>query len=573
MTIERTGLAQRERIRTTREISTHTEQTVTRTIEASGLDVCGYEASAADRVHFLQMLLASGFADLIAQRVADAIVRELFGSLMRPLPPNQPYLPPFYCEPTARLDPHLLERFFGALGVDPALAFGSAHWFADEVDPGRFYQPLWRGVGGTGELDLARLRELIRGRGLEHSGDVSAHRLRNQMRVRPGGQRRAQPSDPRRSLLTSENATRRFDVEPRRTPRRTDPGADLLRHRANSVDQTRATRDATALRDAMEGWGTDEARLISVLSNRSNAEVREIARAYQQMYGESLEERISSETSGDLRTSLLSLLRGERSETSRVEPVGVNRDVTAIRTAVEGWGTDEEALIRVLTGRSTAEIGEIARVYEETYGESLRSRIESETSGDLRTTLLAQLDRRDGTEQRATIAPTQRTPEGADRNAATRTATALREAMEGMGTDEEALIRNLVGKSNAEIREIKAAYQQMYGESLEERVSSETSGDFRTVLMGILSANRSEAPVADPVAATRDATALRTAMQGWGTDEDALARILTNRSPAELRAIAQAYQRMYGENLRGRVDSETSGDFCRSLLALLDHAG
>jgi annexin A7/11 len=294
--------------------------------------------------------------------------------------------------------------------------------------------------------------------------------------------------------------------------------------------------------------------------------------AYQQMYGEGLEDRIKSETSGDLRTSLVEMLRAQRSESATIDPVSINRDVAAIRTAVEGWGTDEDALIRVLNNRSSAEIQAISTAYQETYGESLRSRIESETSGDLRTSLLAQLDRRDGTEQRATVVSPPTTPAGADRNAATRTAMALREAMEGVGTDEDALIRNLRGKSNAEIQEIKSAYQQMYGESLEERVRSETGGDFRNVLMGMLSGTRSEAPRADPVAATRDAAALREAMEGWGTDEDALSRVLTQRSPVQIKAIAEAYQQMYGESLRGRVESETSGDFRRSLLAVIDSA-
>jgi hypothetical protein len=365
----------------------------------------------------------------------------------------------------------------------------------------------------------------------------------------------------------------RFQVAPGATRRRTDPGADLLRHRVENpapADRTRATRDAAAIREAVEGWGTDEDRLISLLSNRSNADIAEIKRAYREMYGESLEDRIRSETSGDLETSLLSMLRGKRAETSVIDPVKISRDVAAIRTAVEGWGTDEDALIRVLTNRSSAEIQAIAAAYQETHGESLRERIDGETSGDLRTTLLAQLDRRDGTEQRPVVVEAPSTPQGADRNAATRAATAMREAMEGVGTDEEALIRQLRGKTNAEIAEIKAAYQEMYGESLEERVKSETSGDFRTAILGMLSGTRVETPVVDQAAATRDAVALREAMQGWGTDEDTLTRILSNRSPAQIQAIAQAYQQMYGEGLRQRVSDETSGDYRRTLLAMID---
>jgi hypothetical protein len=127
--------------------------------------------------------------------------------------------------------------------------------------------------------------------------------------------------------------------------------------------------------------------------------------------------------------------------------------------------------------------------------------------------------------------------------------------------------------SNAELREIKAAYQEMYGQSLEQAVKNRTGGDFEDALVMILAGNRSESQRADPTQASRDAAAVREAVEGWGTDEEELSRILTSKSPAELRAIAQAYREMYGESMRERVDDETSGAYCKLLLSRLDAAG
>lgn len=46
--------------------------------------------------------------------------------------------------------------------------------------------------------------------------------------------------------------------------------------------------------------------------------------------------------------------------------------------------------------------------------------------------------------------------------------------------------------------------------------------------------------------AAEDAAALRAAMKGFGTDEDAIIEILTSRSNAQRQAISQAFTHEYG---------------------------
>jgi annexin A7/11 len=233
------------------------------------------------------------------------------------------------------------------------------------------------------------------------------------------------------------------------------------------------------------------------------------------------------------------------------------------------WPADANAMADILTDRSTAEIDAIEAEYQRRYGVSLRQRIRDMTGGDTEMALLAQLDRRDGTELRASTLP------GAnDRRAATQTARDVHQALNRVPLpDTDALIRLLGNATNAELREIKAAYQEMYGQSLEQAVKNRTGGDFEDAMAMMLAGNRSEATHADPTQASRDAAALREAVEGWGTDEEAISRMLAQKSPAELRAIAQAYREMYGESLRERIDDETSGAYCKLLLSRLDAAG
>eukprot|EP01133_Synstelium_polycarpum_P007554 gene7554-8836_t len=70
--------------------------------------------------------------------------------------------------------------------------------------------------------------------------------------------------------------------------------------------------------------------------------------------------------------------------------------------------------------------------------------------------------------------------------------------------------------------------------------------------------------------ATNDVEVLYRAMKGLGTDEKTLIKILGNRNLSERMAIKQAYPARHGgKSLEKALDSETSGNFCATLLTLL----
>jgi len=71
--------------------------------------------------------------------------------------------------------------------------------------------------------------------------------------------------------------------------------------------------------------------------------------------------------------------------------------------------------------------------------------------------------------------------------------------------------------------------------------------------------------------AEEDCVALKNAMKGLGTDESVLISILGNRTYKQRRAIQTFYKQFYGKDLTKELDSETSGNFCKTLKALLMH--
>lgn len=101
----------------------------------------------------------------------------------------------------------------------------------------------------------------------------------------------------------------------------------------------------------------------------------------------------------------------------------------------------------------------------------------------------------------------------------------------------------------------------MYCQSLESQLQSETSGNFRRLLVSLCSANRDESSHVDRERARQDALDLKTAgMDMVGTDESVFNAVICQRNYAQLRLICEEYETLTGKSLIKTIDSEYSGD-------------
>lgn len=73
--------------------------------------------------------------------------------------------------------------------------------------------------------------------------------------------------------------------------------------------------------------------------------------------------------------------------------------------------------------------------------------------------------------------------EGSDKYWATR----LHEAMAGLGTDDKALINIVVARSEIDLGNIKQEFEKVYEQSLESWVEDECSGDYKKILVALVS--------------------------------------------------------------------------------------
>ncbi|EPY84604.1 annexin A11 [Camelus ferus] len=219
-----------------------------------------------------------------------------------------------------------------------------------------------------------------------------------------------------------------------------------------------------------KGAGTDEACLIEILASRSNEHIRELNRAYKTEFKKTLEEAIRSDTSGHFQRLLISLSQGNRDESTNVDMTLVQRDVQELYAAGENrLGTDESKFNAILCSRSRAHLVAVFNEYQRMTGRDIEKSICREMSGDLEQGMLAVVK--------------------CLKNTPAFFAERLNKAMRGAGTKDRTLIRIMVSRSEVDLLDIRAEYKRLYGKSLYQDITGDTSGDYRKILLKICGGN------------------------------------------------------------------------------------
>ena len=220
----------------------------------------------------------------------------------------------------------------------------------------------------------------------------------------------------------------------------------------------------------------------------------------------------------------------------------------ALRKAMKGFGTDEDALIKILARMPPHEIAAVKQAFHQRHHRNLEKDVESEVSGHFENVLLAIL-----------------------KGPLYHDVYVLHSALAGVGTNELALNDVLIGRTNADMRAIKEAYQQTYRRSLEADVKSDLSMHTERLFLMLLAANRAEnsAPVV-PQAIDQDVAELHRATEArHGTEALTVCSILTSRNDAQIRAIAKVYEQKYRIPLEKVIVKEFSGHMEDALVEIV----
>lgn len=190
--------------------------------------------------------------------------------------------------------------------------------------------------------------------------------------------------------------------------------------------------------------------------------------AYERMFKRDLVKDVESETSSFFRKFCYSLLQAAREENDAhlipSKSAQIEADVGALYSAGEGkFGTDETGFISRMCPRSVHYNQAMSAAYTRRHGKPLEKAIEKEFSGSLENGLIYLCKSREEI-----------------------FATALHRSMKGLGTDEDALTRNLIAASHRHlIPHVAAAYNHLFGRPLSAAIHSETSGDYRKALLAL----------------------------------------------------------------------------------------
>lgn len=300
---------------------------------------------------------------------------------------------------------------------------------------------------------------------------------------------------------------------------------------------------ATALYDAMKGFGTNEKKIIDTLIGLDNETIQKVREEFSNQYHKDLIKEIKSETSGHFERALVALLQSP-----------VEYDAWLLYDAIEGLGTNDEQLIEVLVTRHPDHLKKVAAFFHKAHGQSLEEWVASDTSGDYKEYLLS-------------LAAANRDSNAAPvvHDKAVEDAQKLFRAGEGtVGTDEKIFIEIFAKRSWKHIRKVSEEYAKQYSHSLHTAIEKEFDGDiFRALKWTLEFVENRQAFFAKRI---------HHSFSGLGTHDKDLVRIMISRGNNDLYEIANEYNTIFGKSLKEALHSELSGDYRTLMEKLLAEA-
>uniref|UniRef100_A0A8C6YXA0 Annexin n=1 Tax=Nothoprocta perdicaria TaxID=30464 RepID=A0A8C6YXA0_NOTPE len=209
--------------------------------------------------------------------------------------------------------------------------------------------------------------------------------------------------------------------------------------------KTPAQYDASELKAAMKGLGTDEDTLIEIICSRTNQELYEINRVYRES----------------------NQLFGKRCEdTSVIDYELIDLDARELYDAgVKRKGTDVPKWINIMTERSVPHLQKVFERYKNYSPYDMLESIKKEVKGDLENAFLNLVQ--------------------CIQNKQLYFADRLYDSMKGKGTRDKVLIRIMVSRCEIDMLKIKSEFKRKYGKSLYYFIQQDTKGDYQRALLNL----------------------------------------------------------------------------------------
>jgi len=309
----------------------------------------------------------------------------------------------------------------------------------------------------------------------------------------------------------------------------------------NSNSEDIYIKAAEDLRKAMEGFGTDEEHLILVVTSNKTQERLKIKKAYEEKYKKNLIDDLKSELSGKFEDAMVALFK---------EPV--EYDCECIYNAMKGAGTDENCLIEVIASRPNWLLEKIKKKYSELYKKELVEDIKGDTSGDFQKILegILRCKRSEVKE--------------INKENCEKIAKELSETKEEgwvVNDESSAFYNYIMNSSPKELSAIAREYYRLSGKTIIDGIENNFKGDAKDLLKSILYSLVSPSEYF--------ATRIKKAIEGFGTDNKTLIRILITRCEVDMNIIKKYYKQLYKKDMIEDIKNDISGDYQKLMIELI----
>lgn len=227
--------------------------------------------------------------------------------------------------------------------------------------------------------------------------------------------------------------------------------------------------DAKLIRDAIKGLGTSDRILIEVLTSRRPDHIKQVHETFNKLNEQHLVDWLRGDTSGNYQAYLLALASGNREKPEKaLDDALVDDDVKRLFNTGEGVsGTVEETWVEIFSQRNGFHLRTVNAKYNDKYNRSLETVLRHEFSGTLQQALLWTLEYFEGEWEFF--------------------AKRIHDSMVGVGTSDSELVR-IFASQRKDLEKIAAAYHKIYSKTLQEDVEGETRGDFKDLLIAMITA-------------------------------------------------------------------------------------
>ena len=298
---------------------------------------------------------------------------------------------------------------------------------------------------------------------------------------------------------------------------------------------------AEDLKKAMEGFGTNEEALILIATSNKTQERLKIKKAYEEKYKKNLIDDLKSELNGKFEDAMVALFK---------DPV--EYDCECISNAIKGVGTDENCLIEVISSRPNWLLEKIKKKYNELYKKELVEDIKSDTSGDFQKILEGILRcQRSETKE-------------IDKEKCAKIAKDLNDIKDkgwDIQDEQSTFYQYIMKSSPKELSAVAREYYKLSGKTIIEGIETNFKGDAKDLLKSILYSIVSPSEFF--------ATRIKKAIQGFGTDNKTLIRILVTRCEVDMTIIKKYYKQLYKKDMIDDIKSDISGDYQKLMIELI----